>query len=260
MLSYFESEFIKTLSKYEDNKFTNAINYILKNPGKRIRPILILNLAKSLNKDYKSVIDLAIAIEFIHNYSLIHDDMPCMDNDDYRRGQLTLHKKYNEYTALLVGCALLTDAFNILANSKTLNNKDKIISLISEKIGTNGMIMGQFLDMENENKEIDKKTLKIIHKKKTSELIEAALLSTLINFDIYDKRYEKVAENLGSIYQIQDDIFDYNNVNDKSNYARMIGLENAKSEILILKKEIEHLLVDNKEFLEYILQIINRSY
>ncbi|VWL84789.1 polyprenyl synthetase family protein [Oceanivirga miroungae] len=259
MLSYFESELQKYIKSYDKNKFSEAIDYILSNGGKRIRPQLILNLAKSLNKNYKEVIDLAIAIELIHTYSLIHDDLPCMDNDDYRRGKLTLHKKYNEYTALLVGCALLTDAFNVIAKSKTLKNKDKIISFISEKIGAKGMIMGQFLDMEYENKEIDEKTLKIIHKKKTAELIKASLIATLINFDIYNEKYEKIAENLGLIYQIQDDIFDYDTF-DNSNYARIIGLDKAKKEILDLKEEIYYLLSDNKEFLEYIDKIINRSY
>ncbi len=260
MKEYFEKELNKVLEKYQNNNILyEAFNYSLTVGGKRIRPILCLILAKSLGKDYTKVLDIALALEFIHNYSLVHDDLPCMDNDMYRRGKLTTHSKYGEYIGVLVGDALLTEAFSIISESKTLKNKSKTISIISRNIGINGMILGQVLDMQFENEKIDVDTLELIHKLKTANLISACFECVLTEFDIKDDRYIKVANKLGMIYQIQDDLMDLDNKYDKSNYVNILGLEKTKIVLENNILEIRNLLKDNEELLKYIEKIFIRK-
>ena len=234
--------------KYPE-KLAEAMEYAVMNGGKRIRPILMYMICdlfeKNNSENYDKVREIAIALEFIHCYSLVHDDLPAMDNDDYRRGKLTVHKKYNEAIGVLVGDVLLTEAFGIIANSKSLGDKNKveIISKLSEYAGFFGMVGGQFVDMESENKKVEIDTLKYIHAHKTGKLLTAAIELPMIALDIEGEKREKMVEYsklLGIAFQIKDDILDIegnfeeigkksNDVeNEKTTYPSIFGLDESK--------------------------------
>jgi len=159
------------------NRLHEAIRYSMLAPGKRLRPILVLAGAEAVGGDPGSVIRAACAMECIHVFSLIHDDLPCMDNDDYRRGRLTNHKVYGEAMAMLAGDALLTLAFELVADNVSEVAPDRIvdaIKLISNATGTWGMVGGQVVDIESEGLSIDLSTLEYIHSHKTGALLTAS--------------------------------------------------------------------------------------
>ena len=273
-----EDSLIELLANYRNKypeKLAEAMEYAVMNGGKRIRPILMYMICdlfeKNNCKSYDKIKEIAVALEFIHCYSLVHDDLPAMDNDDYRRGKLTVHKKYNEAIGILVGDVLLTEAFGIIANSKSLGDKNKveIISKLSEYAGFFGMVGGQFVDMESENKKVEIDTLKYIHAHKTGKLLTAAIELPMIALDIESEKREKMVEYsklLGIAFQIKDDILDIegnfeeigkksNDVqNEKTTYPSIFGLEKSKKllqEYLekakkIIKDEFEN----NQLFLE----------
>lgn len=261
-------------NKYPE-KLAEAIEYAVMNGGKRIRPVLMYMICdlfeKNNCKSYGKIKEIANALEFIHCYSLVHDDLPAMDNDDYRRGKLTVHKKYNEAIGVLVGDVLLTEAFGIIANSKSLGDKNKveIISKLSEYAGFFGMVGGQFVDMESENKKVEIDTLKYIHAHKTGKLLTAAIELPMIALDIEGKKREKMVEYsklLGIAFQIKDDILDIegnfeeigkksNDVqNEKTTYPSIFGLEKSKKLLQEYlekaKKIIEDEFEGNQLFLE----------
>ena len=247
-----EGNLKELLGNYENKypeKLAEAMEYAVMNGGKRIRPILIYMICdlfeKNNCKSYDKIKEIAAALEFIHCYSLVHDDLPAMDNDDYRRGKLTVHKKYNEAIGVLVGDALLTEAFGIIANSKNLGDKNKIgiISRLSEYAGFFGMVGGQFMDMKSENKKVEIDTLKYIHAHKTGKLLTAAIELPMIALDIEGEKREKMVEYsklLGIAFQIKDDILDIegdfeeigkksNDVeNEKTTYPSIFGLDESK--------------------------------
>ena len=247
-----EDSLIELLENYRGKypeKLAEAMEYAVMNGGKRIRPILMYMICdlfeKNNSENYDKVREIAIALEFIHCYSLVHDDLPAMDNDDYRRGKLTVHKKYNEAIGVLVGDVLLTEAFGIVANSKNLGDKNKIelISKLSEYAGFFGMVGGQFVDMESENKKVEIDTLKYIHAHKTGKLLTAAIELPMIALNIESEKREKMVEYsklLGIAFQIKDDILDIegnfeeigkksNDVqNEKTTYPSIFGLEKSK--------------------------------
>lgn len=260
MKKYFNLKLDEEIEKYKkDDDLYEAFRYSLKSGGKQLRPLLTLATASSIGKNYKDVIDLAIAIEFIHNYSLVHDDLPGMDNDTYRRGKLTTHAKYGDYVGILVGDALLTEAFSKISASQTLNNKDKIITYLCQCIGMNGMIYGQYLDMLYENKKINENILKLIHLNKTGALIRASIICPLLSYGIKDEKYLKIANLLGYIYQLQDDIFDSFNIDDKSNYVNIIGYEETKKRLEEYILKLKDILPKNTELETLILKIIERK-
>ena len=260
--------------KYPE-KLAEAMEYAVMNGGKRIRPILMYMICDLFEKNncesYGKIKEIANALEFIHCYSLVHDDLPAMDNDDYRRGKLTVHKKYNEAIGVLVGDVLLTEAFGIIANSKSLGAKNKIeiISKLSEYAGFFGMVGGQFVDMESENKKVEIDTLKYIHAHKTGKLLTAAIELPMIALDIESEKREKMVEYsklLGIAFQIKDDILDIegnfeeigkksNDVqNEKTTYPSIFGLEKSKKLLQEYlekaKKIIENEFAGNQLFLE----------
>ena len=273
-----EDSLIELLGNYRNKypeKLAEAMEYAVMNGGKRIRPILmymIYDLFEKNNcKSYDKIKEIANALEFIHCYSLVHDDLPAMDNDDYRRGKLTVHKKYNEAIGVLVGDVLLTEAFGIVANSKNLGDKNKIeiISKLSEYAGFFGMVGGQFVDMESENKKVEIDTLKYIHAHKTGKLLTAAIELPMIALDIEGEKREKMVEYsklLGIAFQIKDDILDIegnfeeigkksNDVqNEKTTYPSIFGLEKSKKLLQEYlekaKKIIEDEFEGNQLFLE----------
>ena len=273
-----EGNLKELLGNYENKypeKLSEAMEYAVMNGGKRIRPILMYMICdlfeKNNCKSYNKIKEIANALEFIHCYSLVHDDLPSMDNDDYRRGKLTVHKKYNEAIGVLVGDVLLTEAFGIIANSKSLGDKNKveIISKLSEYAGFFGMVGGQFVDMESENKKVEIDTLKYIHAHKTGKLLTAAIELPMIALDIEGEKREKMVEYsklLGIAFQIKDDILDIegnfeeigkksNDVqNEKTTYPSIFGLEKSKKLLQEYlekaKKIIEDEFEGNQLFLE----------
>ena len=261
-------------SKYPE-KLAEVMEYTVMNGGKRIRPILMYMICdlfeKNNCKSYDKIKEIAAALEFIHCYSLVHDDLPAMDNDDYRRGKLTVHKKYNEAIGVLVGDALLTEAFGIIANSKSLGDKNKIeiISRLSEYAGFFGMVGGQFADIESEHKKVEIDTLKYIHAHKTGKLLTAAIELPMIALNIENEKYQKMVEYsklLGIAFQIKDDILDIegdfeeigkksNDVkNEKTTYPSIFGLDESKRLLQEYLEKARKIIVDdfngNQLFLE----------
>ena len=273
-----EDSLIELLENYRGKypeKLAEAMEYAVMNGGKRIRPILMYMICdlfeKNNCKSYDKIKEIANALEFIHCYSLVHDDLPAMDNDDYRRGKLTVHKKYNEAIGVLVGDVLLTEAFGIIANSKSLGDKNKveIISKLSEYAGFFGMVGGQFVDMESENKKVEIDTLKYIHAHKTGKLLTAAIELPMIALDVESEKHEKMVEYsklLGIAFQIKDDILDIegnfeeigkksNDIeNDKTTYPSIFGLEESKRLLQEYLEKAKKIIFDefegNRLFLE----------
>lgn len=193
-----------------------AINYSLKAGGKRVRPILVLMTAELFQKNTSSFLPLAAAFELLHSYSLIHDDLPSMDNDDLRRGMPTLHKKFGEALAILAGDTMQSMAYEYLfrlsQNEFSPSSILQAAQLFSEASGFNGMAGGQVLDIELLTQEISYNQMVEIHQKKTGALIRAAILSTAVLCQADEKALAQLqiyAEAFGLIFQIQDDILDY---------------------------------------------------
>ena len=200
----------KKLPQYE---LFEAANYSIFSGGKRLRPLLLLATVDTFHGNTSDAIDIACAIESIHTYSLIHDDLPCMDNDDFRRNKPSLHKAFSESTALLTGDFLLTYAFELISQSKNLpeSKKNTIISIITKSIGAHGMIGGQFVDLKSENRMIDWNTLKFMHGNKTAALFVACLQSGGIIANANESEINALinyGENIGLAYQLVDDILD----------------------------------------------------
>jgi geranylgeranyl diphosphate synthase type II len=235
---------------------SDGMEYAVLNGGKRIRPNLLFLTLDILGKDRAIGFPTAIGIEMIHSYSLVHDDLPALDNDDYRRGKLTTHKKFGEAQGILIGDSLLTHAFYILTkkNKKYLSS-DKIIDIVektADYAGINGMIGGQTIDIESEGKKIDLKTLEYIHSHKTGKLLKLPVECGCIIGDATDSQYkalEKYAELLGLAFQIKDDILDVegdfeklgkpvgSDINaEKSTYPSIIGMDDSKK---LLNKTVD---------------------
>ncbi len=212
-----------------------AMKYSLSVGGKRIRPVLTLEFCRICGGKIEDALDFACALEMVHTYSLIHDDLPCMDDDDLRRGMPSCHIKFGEEYALLAGDALLTRAFGVIANSY-IGKKNPLIvinavSALSYLAGCNGMIGGQVIDLKNENKAISIETIQTLDKLKTGALIKcAALLGCLCAGADEEKTTAcvKYSEKIGHAFQVVDDILDV--VGDEKELGKPIGsdAENKK--------------------------------
>jgi geranylgeranyl diphosphate synthase, type II len=190
-----------------------AMRYSVQAGGKRVRPILCLESARIFTPDVKAVLPVACALEFIHTYSLIHDDLPALDNDDLRRGKPTCHKKFGEATAILAGDALLTLAFETLANAPLEPARSvAILSHIAASAGTvNGMVGGQVADLEAEGRAIAPEELEYIHRSKTAALIRASVVAGAISGGADEgnvARLKRFGETIGWAFQVVDDILD----------------------------------------------------
>lgn len=276
----------QTLPKKDISKVTQAIHYSVMNGGKRIRPQIILILSEILNVDISNEnVDLiAAAGELIHCYSLIHDDLPAMDDDDYRRGQLSCHKKFDEATAILTGDAIQPLSLEVLTSIEDPNLSDKtkleIINLFARACGPEGMVEGQNRDILSENKKLTEEELDQIHYLKTGKLIEACVLCVcLIKKNIDETLIEKLIEfsnKFGLAFQIRDDILDEigdqdkigkptksDIKNNKSTYPSIMGIEESqkKAQLLIDKAlAILQELPFETSKLEFLCQlIINRK-
>ena len=188
-----------------------SMRYSLLGGGKRIRPFLVLEVAEMLGATKESALPYAAALEMIHTYSLIHDDLPAMDNDDYRRGRLTCHKKFGEATAILAGDGLLTHAFYIATQGGDPLKNAEAVRVLAECAGPFGMVGGQALDLASEGKKIDFKTLESIHRLKTGKLIRAAVTLGAIAATATKKDIDALlsyADGIGQVFQLIDDVLD----------------------------------------------------
>lgn len=217
-----------------------AMRYSLLAGGKRIRPILALEFCRVCGGDWKRAVPFGCALEMIHTYSLIHDDLPCMDNDDYRRGRLTNHKVYGEAVAVLAGDALLTAAFETASNADAAPEiVVKIIRVLSGCAGELGMVGGQMLDLEGENRDLDAAYIHRLQELKTGALLEAACLIGVLAANGTEAQVDAAkvyARSVGLAFQTQDDILDVEGefqklgkqvgVDQKKNtFVRLYGLE-----------------------------------
>ena len=285
-INYIERLLIEYMPKEEGYQSTimEAMNYSLKAGGKRLRPILTLEACKIVGGDEKDAIPFAIAVEMIHTYSLIHDDLPALDNDDLRRGKPTNHKIFGESMAILAGDSLLNYAFEImLSNSINKENPQKYLRAINEvakSTGIYGMIGGQVVDIQSENKVISKDKLDFIHLNKTAAIIIGCMRAGAIIGNACEEDLEKItkySKNIGLSFQIVDDILDIvgdeNKLgkkvgsdieNHKSTYPSLLGLEKSKEIANELIKEAKHNIKDLKSdssFLEGLANyIIDREY
>ena len=252
-------EFINTeIEKYlkteqcPESILNESVAYSLTAGGKRIRPILILETYKLFKDDFEKITPYAVAMEMVHTFSLIHDDLPGIDNDDYRRGKLTNHKKYNEATAILAGDNLLNNAYMIILND-IINSKDdyqerKIMALNELSYGIDRMIAGEYVDTEFEGKEISKDYLEYMHKNKTGALIKAsvkigAILAGANQDDI--ENLSKYAEKIGLAFQIKDDIL--SEIGDEKVLGKPVGNDRERGECTYVTK---YGLDNAKEMLE----------
>ena len=228
-------------------KLKQAMQYSLMAGGKRLRPVLALATAEIYGVEPEQVLPVACSIEMIHTYSLIHDDLPAMDNDDYRRGKLTSHKVFGEAMAILAGDALLNFAYENMINDAIASNdsrKLKAIGIVAKYAGALGMIGGQVIDLESEGKSIDIDKLKTMHRLKTGALIKAPVEAAAVICGADENEFRLLsnyAANLGLAFQIKDDILDVEgSIEDmgkkpgsdalcgKSTYVSMYGLEKSK--------------------------------
>lgn len=244
----FEKVLNQKLDRYSYPKsIADGMRYAVLNGGKRIRPILLMMVLELYGKNIEIGYGIAVALEMIHSYSLVHDDLPALDNDDYRRGKLTTHKKFGEAEGILIGDALLTDSFGmIIRESKDISADKllKIIEKISEYAGIDGMIGGQMVDIESEGKKVSYDTLKYIHRNKTGKMLQLPIEIGAIIAEADDREYKALVEYskcLGMAFQIKDDILDiegsFEEIGkpvgsdlelDKTTYPSIFGLEESK--------------------------------
>lgn len=261
-----------------------AMEYNLMAGGKRLRPMLMKETYELFGGKEKVIEPFMAAIEMIHTYSLVHDDLPAMDNDDYRRGRKTTHVVYGEAMGILAGDALLNYAFETAASAfssypeKSLEI-GKALQVLAKKAGVFGMIGGQVVDVMSEGKSISKEVLDFIHELKTAALMECSMMIGAILAGADESEIQKVeiiAKNVGLAFQIQDDILDVTSTvevlgkpvlsdekNEKTTYVTLVGLEQAKSFVESISNEAIAMLhsLDNKnEFLEMLLtELIHRE-
>ena len=222
-----------------EEKLAQAMQYSLMSGGKRLRPILLMAAADSVNGSGEKFLTVASAIEMIHTYSLIHDDLPAMDNDDYRRGKLTNHKVFGEATAILAGDALLTLAFEVMTRQENISAEIllKVVQEMSIAAGAAGMVGGQSIDLESEGKKISMSTLQKMHLGKTGALFRAAIRSGAILAGANSEQLDALtiyAEKFGLAFQITDDILDV--IGDEKNLGKPVGSDekNNKSTYVTL--------------------------
>lgn len=260
-----------------------AMNYSVQAGGKRLRPLLMLETAKMFGENTENIFPFMAAIEMIHTYSLVHDDLPAMDNDEFRRGKITTHAKYGEDMGILAGDGLLNLAYEVMSaavlEAEEPYSAAKALHIIAKKAGVYGMVGGQTVDVIHEGKEMDLETIMYIHNLKTAALIEAAMMAGAVLGGATQKetdRIEKIAKNIGIAFQIQDDILDVTSTteilgkpvlsdekNQKTTYVSLCGIEQSKEDVEKYSNEAMEILDDlnkNNEFLrQLIIKLINRE-
>lgn len=273
------NNFINSLEEQNSSTLKEAVSYSILGGGKRLRPILALATAEILGVDFDKVLPLCIALELIQSYSLVHDDLPAMDNDDYRRGKLSTHKKFGEAMGILAGDAMLNLAFESALNSSHIDqNYLEALRLVFCYSGYNGMVYGQVLDLENEkNSNLNEKTLRDIYINKTVKMFKAPLVAvSLIASKKHFDELNEYGECLGLAFQIQDDILDvegsFETIGktpnkdqncDKFTSIKVLGIDGAKN---LVKKLFENAInaikrIDNNQFLiDFAKKLNKRKY
>ncbi|MFI3230748.1 MAG: farnesyl diphosphate synthase [bacterium] len=300
--SFIDHNLEEYIKKFVGENISKSMIYSINAGGKRFRPLLVLLTYQSLNQkntnstdfdedDFKDILPFIVAIEFIHTYSLIHDDLPCMDDDDFRRGVPTCHKAFDEAIAVLTGDALLNTAFEVMLSKLELDFKKKNLLAtqeITKSAGSNGMIDGQVIDMYNQDLneqdlDVNNQDLNILeeillkmYKNKTGELISASIAVGAIMTGLEDDKiseFKKIGYNLGLAFQIKDDILDITGderiigkpinsdiKNEKLTYIKLHGLENSK---LVYNNLCEEVLKDLKKlglYNTYLYYYIKKSF
>lgn len=263
-----EEGFAKTMAQ--------AMNYSVLAGGKRLRPMLILETCRMFGGDEKRVYPFMAAMEMIHTHSLVHDDLPALDNDDYRRGRLTTHKVYGEAMGVLSGVALLNYAYEVMLTAFDLPGDPaqviKAMKVMAKKTGIYGMLGGQSVDVENDGKPVSREMLDYIYENKTSALIEASMVAGAILGGASEEEIatvERAASDIGLAFQIQDDILDVTSTseelgkpvhsdekNHKTTYVTLMGIEKASSQVTELSGEAVKLLEGLNKKNEFLLTLV----
>lgn len=271
---------LSPLRNNPDRLLFEAASYSVLNPGKRIRPLLTLAATRAFKGDETKALYPACAIEILHTYSLIHDDLPCMDDDDLRRGKPTLHKAYPEGQAVLTGDLLLTLAFEVITLSPNISPAQtvELIQILAKKSGGQGMILGQSLDLLGEKKSLSWKELSFIHYKKTADLICACLEfgAVLSNQSSLRPSLQKIGEEIGLSFQIIDDVLDIEGSpligkprlsdieNHKTTSVSLLGLEKAKTKAKELldsaMQRCKDLNIENSFLADLLPKLVHRDF
>tara|TARA_B100001027_G_C16229469_1_gene313852 strand:- start:45 stop:929 length:885 start_codon:yes stop_codon:yes gene_type:complete len=259
----FSKRFFEITQKYSHSKsnLSKALYYTIKVGGKRLRPLLLMEISKILDVKTSYALNTASSVELIHCYSLVHDDLPAMDDDDLRRGKPTCHKQFDEATAILVGDALQSLAYEILSEKQThpsFEIRCKLINLLTKCSGLNGMVDGQMLDIEAEKKKLSHNEVTELQRLKTGKLFNFSCLAPCILADSekkYYKIFNKFSYNIGLAFQIRDDILDIEGEEDKTGkktkkdkemgketFIDLMGIEGSKNYAKKLISECQDLV------------------
>ena len=267
-----EEGFAKTMAQ--------AMNYSILAGGKRLRPMLILETLRLFGGEEKLAYPFMAAMEMIHTHSLVHDDLPALDNDDYRRGRLTTHKVYGEAMGVLSGVVLLNYAYEVMLTAfDTADTPDcqahviQSLKVMSHKTGLYGMLGGQSVDVENDGKPMSREMIDYIYENKTSALIEASVMTGAILGGATEEEIvivEKAAKNIGLAFQIQDDILDVTSTeeelgkpihsdekNHKTTYVTLMGIEKASQQVKKLSDEAVTLFEGLNKKNEFLFTLVN---
>lgn len=269
-------QFLKTYIK-SNNIIDESIVYALNAPGKRVRPTLLYLVSDALSLELDHADAIAGALEIIHTYSLVHDDLPCMDDDDLRRGQPSLHKKYNEATAVLAGDAMQSMALEMLLDNQYFTDKQNnlLAKMLLETIGSKGMILGQALDIEYESREANESEILLMCELKTGVLIEFCFLAPLMIADATNEKWKRLGKIVGISFQLIDDLLDLQEtsenlgkksqkdiIRNKKNYPISFGEEKTVELLDAYKAEANNLLqelnLDEHYLSNYIMNLFNR--
>ena len=269
-------QFLKTYIK-SNNIIDESIVYALEAPGKRVRPTLLYLVSDALSLELDHADAIAGALETIHTYSLVHDDLPCMDDDDLRRGQPSLHKKYNEATAVLAGDAMQSMALEMLLDNQHFTEKQNnlLAKMLLETIGSKGMILGQALDIEYESREANESEILLMCELKTGVLIEFCFLAPLMIADATNEKWKRLGKIVGISFQLIDDLLDLQEtsenlgkksqkdiIRNKKNYPISFGEEKTVELLDAYKAEANNLLqelnLDEHYLSNYIMNLFNR--
>ena len=269
-------QFLKTYIK-SNNVIDESIVYALEAPGKRVRPTLLYLVSDALSLELDHADAIAGALETIHTYSLVHDDLPCMDDDDLRRGQPSLHKKYNEATAVLAGDAMQSMAIEMLLDNQHFTEKQNnlLAKMLLETIGSKGMILGQALDIEYESREANESEILLMCELKTGVLIEFCFLAPLMIADATNKKWKRLGKIVGISFQLIDDLLDLQEtsenlgkksqkdiIRNKKNYPISFGEKKTVELLDTYKAEANNLLqelnLDEHYLSNYIMNLFDR--
>ena len=256
--------------------YEEALGAMLLAGGKRFRPMLLLSIVEAYEPMlYDSALPVALALEMFHTYSLIHDDLPAMDDADLRRGQVTLHKRFDEVTAILAGDALNTDAFGLIAKAPLREDiRIKLVEILAQNGGGSGMVLGQAIDCYFENTPLDLEEIKLLHINKTAKLIAASLQMGAVIVGLPKEIREALYAfgiDLGLLFQIQDDIIDETlsaeeagkttgNDGDKNSFVNLLGLEGSIDEANRLAKDLQRRFATFDEKLQSALKPLIENY